>query len=175
VRVRARTLLDEVGPSPDALAAGAAPRSRVELIRDGKVAQSADLVPIGRPDAGRLEATVGPLRQGDYELRVADGSPAPATRPAGDLLLPLHVGNSYEAELADVSPDHAVLRRLADASGGEFFTLDQVNRLSDRLALAAERRPRFVEQRLWDSPYLFAFVVGCLAAEWAARKRIGLA
>jgi hypothetical protein len=89
--------------------------------------------------------------------------------------LPLHVGASYEAELADVSPDYSILQRLADASGGEFYTLDQVGRLGERLDALAERRPRFVEQRLWDSPLLFVFVVGCLAAEWAARKRLGLA
>ena len=74
------------------------------------------------------------------------------------------MGSSYESELADVSPDHALLRRLADASGGEFFTLDRADRLADRLRLASERRPRFVEQRLWDSPFLFVFVAGCLAA-----------
>ena len=55
-----------------------------------------------------------------------------------------------------------MMRTLGDASNG-------------RLRVVAERRPRYAEQRLWDSPYLFVFVVACLAAEWAARKRLGLA
>jgi hypothetical protein len=85
------------------------------------------------------------------------------------------VGGGYEAELADVSADHAVLRRLAESSNGGFYTLEHLERLAGRLRQAAERRPRYVEQRLWDSAYLFVFVVACLAAEWAARKRLGLA
>jgi hypothetical protein len=50
-----------------------------------------------------------------------------------------------------------------------------MDRLAGRLHAATERRSRYVEQRLWDSPFLFVFVVACLAAEWAARKRLGLA
>jgi hypothetical protein len=41
--------------------------------------------------------------------------------------------------------------------------------------LAAAREPHPIEIRLWDSTYLFVFVVGCFAAEWALRKRLGLA
>jgi hypothetical protein len=53
--------------------------------------------------------------------------------------------------------------------------LEQVGRLADRLRERAARRSSYVEQRLWDSPYLFVLVVACFAAEWAARKRLGLA
>ena len=167
VRVRVRVV------GADGLAPASGGHYRVEVVRDGKVVQS---LPLGRgagPDVGRLEARLGNLAEGDYIVRTVAGT-APAG-PGGGVELPLHVGSTYEAELADVSGDDSVLRRLAEASGGEFFSLDQMDRLADRLRLAAERRPRYVEQRLWDSPLLFAFVVGCLAAEWAARKRVGLA
>jgi len=85
------------------------------------------------------------------------------------------VTSGYEAELADVSGDESVLSRLAEASGGELFRLEQTGRLAERLRATSARRSRFVEQRLWDSPYLFVLVVACFAAEWAARKRLGLA
>ena len=71
--------------------------------------------------------------------------------------------------LHDDSVAPMVLRRLAEASGGEVFTPDQMGRLGRRLRADNRRRPRYVEQRLWDSPYLFVLVVGCFGAEWAAR------
>jgi hypothetical protein len=179
VRVRVRAVPDASGAAPDV--AG----YHVEVVRDGRVVQTAPLVRATGADSGRWEATVAPLPDGDYQVRVVRGpatrgkaSTQPTVTPAGpatDLAVSLHVGSSYEAELADVSADYSVLERLAEASGGEFFTLDQLDALSARLKVACERRPRYAEQRLWDSPILFVFVVGCLAAEWAARKRIGLA
>jgi hypothetical protein len=77
--------------------------------------------------------------------------------------------------MADVSGDEALLRNIAAASGGEFLTLDQVGRLPERLNRLADTQSRFAELTLWDSPLLFVFVVGCLGAEWALRKRFGLA
>lgn len=183
VRVRARV---PQGPGAAAPTVGTKPeaaRYHAEVVEGQAVIQSVPLATATAADPGRLEARVGPLPEGDYQVRVVearprfDGAPsaaAPAPAPTG-VGLPLHVESTYEAELADVSPDFTILHRLAEASGGRFFALEEVDQLADRINLAAERRPRYVEQRLWDSPLLFAFVAGCLAAEWAARKRIGLA
>ena len=172
VRVRVRML-------QPALGANTGGRLHTEVTRDDRVVQSVPLFAAAVPASGQLETRVGPLPEGDYEVRVVEGplanGDAAADRSQQSPSLPLHVGRSYETELADVSGDYSVLRRLAEASGGEFFTLDQVNRLPDRLRVVADRRPRYIEQRLWDSPYLFVFVVACLATEWAARKRLGLA
>ena len=38
-----------------------------------------------------------------------------------------------------------------------------------------QRQGRLAEYPLWDSPYLFVFVLACLSTEWALRKRFGLA
>jgi hypothetical protein len=32
----------------------------------------------------------------------------------------------------------------------------------------------YAELRLWDSMYLFLFVLGCFGLEWAIRKHAGL-
>jgi hypothetical protein len=32
----------------------------------------------------------------------------------------------------------------------------------------------YSELRLWDSMYLFLFVLGCFGLEWAIRKHMGL-
>jgi hypothetical protein len=68
-----------------------------------------------------------------------------------------------------------LLRRLAEASGGEFVSLDHVARLPQRIAALTDERMRYVEHPLWHSPMLFAFVIACFVAEWALRKRLGLA
>jgi hypothetical protein len=68
-----------------------------------------------------------------------------------------------------------VLRKLADVSGGQFLRLDQVQTLPARLQSAGDPRLRFAELPLWDSPYLFCAVLGCLGIEWALRKHVGLA
>ena len=89
--------------------------------------------------------------------------------------MPLHIGATSEAELADLSGDPEMLRKLAQASGGEFLTLDQVDRLPERLSTAGNARSRFAEISLWDGKFLFILVVGCFGIEWGLRKRLGLA
>lgn len=105
--------------------------------------------------------------------------------PAGDYVLearaldqsiqyPLHVGRQYDTELEDPSGDRAALERIAKASGGRVIPLEQLRELPALLA-AVTREPRWVTLALWDSTYLFVFVVACFSAEWALRKRFGLA
>jgi hypothetical protein len=43
------------------------------------------------------------------------------------------------------------------------------------LAATGDGHSRYSQWRLWDSPLLFLFVVACFGAEWAMRKRLGLA
>ncbi len=124
------------------------------------------LSPSGNLNAGRYEGFVL-LPVGNYELRLAVGRE--------QVSLPLRVAPSDEAEMVNLSGDNDLLRRIAESSGGEFFPLDQLGRLPQRLSRVAETHSRFADLRLWDSPYLFLFVLGCLSAEWAVRKRCGLA
>jgi hypothetical protein len=87
----------------------------------------------------------------------------PATRP------------SMEAEMADLTGDESWLRRLSESSGGQLLRLDQIDLLPRRLAEIHDDVSHPVEIPLWDGPYLYALVLGCLAAEWGMRKRYGLA
>jgi hypothetical protein len=47
--------------------------------------------------------------------------------------------------------------------------------LPDRIAQAHASDIRVTDHPLWDSPWLFLFVLACFAVEWAMRKRLGLA
>jgi hypothetical protein len=68
-----------------------------------------------------------------------------------------------------------MLRRLAESTGGQSLPLADWNTLPRRLAEARQTEHRVAEHRIWESPQLFAFILGCLGLEWAMRKRLGLA
>jgi hypothetical protein len=157
VRVRAR-MLDT---------ASAANRTcRLLITRNGRSFGSEVLGPVGPAGSGRYEAQLS-FPEGSYNLTLSAKD--------DEVSMPLLVQRNDEAEMADLSGDDAFLRRLAEASGGEFFRIENVGRLPERLAAVSDRRSLYVDLQLWDSPYLFLFVVGCLAAEWAMRKQCGLA
>ena len=82
---------------------------------------------------------------------------------------------SSEEEMRNVSGDREFLAKLAEASGGKCLDLEQVGMLPGLLNEAVARQSRMSELHLWDSYYLFVFVLSCLALEWAIRKRVGLA
>jgi len=87
------------------------------------------------------------------------------------------VVEEQDFEMADVLADHANLKRIAEAGGGTFRT---VNRLGDLLAeLAASLEPQYeaAERRLslGAGRIFFAAVIALLAAEWFLRRRWGMA
>jgi len=162
VHVRARILDDQGRPASEVF-----PAIRVE--NNGTEVMMIPLRPATpQVDTGRYVVDLPGLAKGDYDVRLMVGT------QATKLTASLHVEPNYEAEMADVSGDDANLRRLAQASGGEFLRLDQIRTLPDRLSAARQRRPQSIEYPLWDSPYLYLFVLGCLGGEWAMRKQFGL-
>jgi hypothetical protein len=162
VRVRAR-LID-----PSAQPAGWQGLDVDIVGADGEVVKTQRLDVVGPPDSGRYEGTIGGLAAGDYRLRARGPD-------AAELQYPLHVAKSIEAEMANLSPDESLLRRLSASSGGDFRTLETFKELPGQLSALRDREPRTAEVRLWSSWYLYAFVLACLGAEWALRKRFGLA
>jgi hypothetical protein len=142
------------------------PAHELRITRDGTFIGTRPLLPSDAVSSGRFQTTIS-LPAGNYQLSLGDGPQA--------VLVPLRVERDDEQELADLSGDDANLRRLAESSGGTFFRIEQITRLPDRLAALTDSRSNYVEMRLWDSPYLFLFIVGCFGMEWALRKHCGLA
>lgn len=146
---------------------------QIQVLREGAVVRTHALAPAGAAGTGLFTASLGTLPEGDHLVRLTNPTdPHPA---AATLDVPVHVAASSEAEMADLSGDDGVLRRLAESSGGEFLTLDRLDELQKMLAATSDNRSQYSELPLWDSPFLFLFVVACFGAEWALRKRFGLA
>jgi hypothetical protein len=118
------------------------------------------------PVAGELSVQNNRVQRW-VEVLPAGSKSAATTRPATQ--------PAIEAEMADLTGDEGWLRRLAEASSGQFLRLDQVDLLPRRLGEMHEDANHPVEIPLWDGVYLYALVLGCLATEWGMRKRFGLA
>jgi len=165
IRVRAR--LSSKKP------AGGFPKElQLSLMKDNEEFATQKLGAVGAEADGRYAGELSGLAEGQYDVKVwaplADGS-------VSELTLPLKIERSSEAEMADLSGDRGFLQRLAESSGGSCINLDQIDTLPQLIADARLRQPRTAEIDLWDSAYLFLFVISCFVAEWALRKRLGLA
>ena len=154
--------------SADAAATSNAPS--VRITRDGETVDEATLSPLASP--GRFEITYrNTLEPGDYEVV------ATVPQKAGETLkCPLRIiSPTARRELADVSGDPVHLRQIAEATGGKYIPIEEIGRIPAELSQIREKQSALAEYTLWDSPYLFVFVLACLGGEWALRKRFGLA
>jgi hypothetical protein len=165
VRVRARVARDG---GDDEAATGDSTQS-LTVLRDGAVAMTVPMAFV-IDSSGKYSATLDNLSAGTYELRLRDPHD-----PSAVASLSLHVEPDAEAEMRDVTPDDRTLRRLAESTGGEVLRLEDWETLPQRLRTAHGEVRQVAEKSLWDSPQLFAFILGCLGVEWTMRKRLGLA
>lgn len=77
-------------------------------------------------------------------------------------------------EEEDLRPNFDLLRELARTTSGKFVPLDQFS-----VSVFDQMNADVVNQSgkkvlLWNAPWLFAAVIGLLAAEWVIRKKRGL-
>ena len=153
------------------------PQLTAELLRDGEPVATVTLAP--DPDSNGLhEGSFGRIRQpGRYEVRLKgreaerlvaeDGGPPPAASFQV-------VGSRGPVELADTTPDPALMQTIATLSGGRVVPPDHAGELA--ALFLSERIPRTEvrETTLWDNPLVLALLVTLLAAEWGLRRGGGL-
>jgi hypothetical protein len=149
------------------------PADRLEVTVVGDNGTRTETLSATSPGSGRYDRHVM-WPTGEYTVLPTGEARQPTSRPA-EPALTVRVIRSTEAELQNLAGDDRLLRRLADATGGQSYGPEQLADLPGHLAAQATERPQIAEFRLWDSPYLFAFVLACLGLEWAVRKQAGLA
>ncbi len=120
---------------------------------------------------GEFRGTLVPGSDGMHEIRVEARrrgtlvGTAVAWVDAGDL----------GAEAFGAGRRTALLRRVAEETGGRFYTAADVASLPEDVGLT-EAGVTVREQRdLWDMPVLFFLFVGLIGAEWGVRRIRGLA
>jgi hypothetical protein len=133
---------------------------------------------------GEYRGSFVPDEQGIYGVRVA------ASRPSGGAGLPrqpegagkelgadlLHVRVSAgDAEYFDATMRAPLLKRVAEETGGRFYTAETAAALPDAISYSGRGVTLVEEHDLWDMPVLLLLLVALLGGEWAFRRTRGLA
>ena len=79
-----------------------------------------------------------------------------------------------DAEYFDATMHAATLRRIAEETGGKFYTASATQGLAEDLRYTGRGVTTVEERDLWHLPIVFLLLVGLLCAEWGYRRRVGL-
>ncbi|MFI5311910.1 MAG: hypothetical protein ACHQQ3_11790 [Gemmatimonadales bacterium] len=79
------------------------------------------------------------------------------------------------AEFVDAEMRAPLLKRIADETGGRFYTPSTVGTLPADVAMSKRGVTVVNEMDLWDMPFNFLLLVALVGSEWAYRKMRGLA
>jgi hypothetical protein len=85
----------------------------------------------------------------------------------------VQVGPSDE-EYFDASRRTASLRRLAEVTGGRFYTPENVDELPEDLRFTGAGVTLREERDLWDMPIILILLLLLIGAEWGFRRVRGL-
>jgi hypothetical protein len=80
-----------------------------------------------------------------------------------------------DAEYFDATMHAATLKRVADETGGRFYTADSIQALSEDLKYTGRGVTTVEERDLWHLPIILLLIVGLMCAEWGYRRAVGLA
>jgi hypothetical protein len=171
IKIQARIAETVPGVGPDFLVAA-------RVLKTGSKEASA-IVPL-RPVPGRarlFEGIAPALSEGTYAIHL--DAPALANAPGADAAGPigeatLTVAPRETSERIELAASRDALDRLAAATGGRVFTIDDAASLPPLLQSKIQTTTRTEETPLWDHPAGLFLFFGIVGVEWILRKRLGL-
>lgn len=83
------------------------------------------------------------------------------------------VKTSY-AEFSNIELNTALLKILAEGSGGEYYSIEKAPQLVNQIPLVESATSKITDVDIWDMPLIFGAVIALLGFEWFLRKRGGL-
>jgi uncharacterized membrane protein len=119
---------------------------------------------------GEYAADFRPSEMGDYEIALR------AERNGGVLggdVAHVHAAPS-DREYFGAARRTQLLQRIADDSGGRFYTPAEVSTLPDDITITGAGVSLAEEHDLWDMPALFLLMLLLMGAEWGYRRIRGL-
>jgi len=120
---------------------------------------------------GEYRASFLPQEKGLYEIRVGAQRAGTVLGEASSYVLATDLDDEYfGAEM-----NTTLLQRIAEDTGGRFYTTDNVAQLAEDMSYVEGGTSVREERDLWDMPALFLLVVALVATEWSYRKARGLA
>lgn len=83
------------------------------------------------------------------------------------------VKTSY-AEFSDAELNLALLKTLAEGSGGKYYSIEEAPELVNQIPLIESATSKITDVDIWDVPFVFGALLFLLGMEWFLRKRGGL-
>jgi uncharacterized membrane protein len=123
---------------------------------------------------GDYRASFVPDETGIYKVSVNATRPGMNDKSLGTSMMNLRV-SAGDAEYFDAAMRAPLLRRVAEETGGRFFTSTDVQSLPEAISYSGRGVTVVEERELWDMPALFLILVGLVGAEWGFRRVKGLA
>jgi hypothetical protein len=80
-----------------------------------------------------------------------------------------------DAEYFDAAMRSSLLKRIAEETGGHFFTPADASKLPEAISYSGRGVTVVEERDLWDMPVNLLLLLGLIAAEWGLRRKRGLA
>jgi uncharacterized membrane protein len=80
-----------------------------------------------------------------------------------------------DGEYFDAAMRSSLLKRIAEETGGHFFTPSDASKLPEAISYSGRGVTVVEERDLWDMPVILLLLLGWIAAEWGLRRRRGLA
>ena len=120
---------------------------------------------------GEYGAVFNPDESGLYDIKVT------ATRDGKELannVMHLRV-SAGDSEYYDAAMRAPLLKRIAEETGGRFFTPANAASLPEAISYSGRGVTVVEERELWDMPALLMLLLGLLGAEWGFRRTRGLA
>ena len=120
---------------------------------------------------GDYRATFVPDEEGIYKLSVHAER---GDKAIGTASMSVRV-SAGDAEYFDAAMRAPLLKRVAEETGGRFFTATNASSLPEAISYNGRGVTVVEERELWDMPALFILLIGFVAAEWGYRRVKGLA
>jgi len=120
---------------------------------------------------GDYRATFTPDEAGVYDIKVSADRDQKALG-SSDMHVRVSAG---DAEYFDAAMRAPLLRRIAETTGGRFFTPTDAAALPEAISYSGRGVTVVEERELWDMPALFLLLVALIGAEWGYRRMMGLA
>jgi len=177
--VEARTTVERVEPGEAVtIEATVVDRSFVELndasvtarvTRPNGATLDVPLAWTGERD-GLYRGTFVSTEAGTYEVAV-DSSKGSAILGSGVTFL--RAGPS-DVEYFDPTMHEGPLRRIAEETGGRFYTPESAGGLAEDVRYAGRGVTSVEERELWNMPIILIALLGLVCAEWGYRRAVGL-
>ncbi len=124
---------------------------------------------------GEYKASFVPDEQGVYDVKVdASRTVSGQSKTLGSNNVHVRV-SAGDAEYFDAAMRGSLLRRIADDTGGRFFTAANAAALPEAVTYTGRGVTVVEERDLWDMPIVLFALLGLLGAEWGFRRVRGLA